>query len=440
MMMRKFRLLPSAPPRTAACIAYWSGAAQNPSQYLLIVSRSFSSSPSGRRGIPTQGDLESSKKAFAQRQILDSIRKAEAMERGHEAAAASQVSQPYQQPGGRFNATAEAALNAAASGRDGVMPLGMGNLASGGIGSGGRKIDKWIGQGKKWKDLGSGQKVARVTVQSGRGIFILGGGLLTFILIYALSSELFAKNSPTVIFSDACKRIDSHLGVQQHLLKPYRFHTSSSLLSTSSPSPLNPPTTRGRRSRSVSSRTFKDEATGQEVMLLRFFVEARDKDKDLTLWDRTRREVIDSFVYLGHKIQEGYDWANEQIGNDEQDEVASDTHRRENVVASIDQFETRDQSNPADQSSRTSSLFGKAWNATFGSLVGLAGNGSRALGKMTSRSREPGTWSSGEAHAEMVKDENGTFQYKRFFIDIPSSSASVRERVWIVRKGDEVKR
>jgi hypothetical protein len=43
-------------------------------------------------------------------------------------------------------------------------------------------------------------------------------------------------------------------------------------------------------------------------------------------------------------------------------------------------------------------------------------------------------------HAELVKDADGTLQYQTLFVDIPSSAAVTRQRVWIVRKPGEVQR
>lgn len=37
-------------------------------------------------------------------------------------------------------------------------------------------------------------------------VILLGAGL-SAVLVYALTSELFSKNSPTVLYNDACERI-----------------------------------------------------------------------------------------------------------------------------------------------------------------------------------------------------------------------------------------
>jgi hypothetical protein len=38
------------------------------------------------------------------------------------------------------------------------------------------------------------------------------------------------------------------------------------------------------------------------------------------------------------------------------------------------------------------------------------------------------------------QDEDGIFQYRRLYVDIPSSQAATRSRVWLVRREGEVVR
>ena len=51
-------------------------------------------------------------------------------------------------------------------------------------------------------------------------VIFLGAGL-TAVLIYALTSELFAKNSPTVLYNQACDRIRAHPEVCNKLSLPF---------------------------------------------------------------------------------------------------------------------------------------------------------------------------------------------------------------------------
>lgn len=49
--------------------------------------------------------------------------------------------------------------------------------------------------------------VLRTTARASNLTVILIGATLSVVLTYALATELFAKNSPTVLYGDACDRI-----------------------------------------------------------------------------------------------------------------------------------------------------------------------------------------------------------------------------------------
>ena len=49
----------------------------------------------------------------------------------------------------------------------------------------------------------------RATARTTNLTVILFGAGLTTVLIYALTSELFSRNSPTVLYNEACERIKS---------------------------------------------------------------------------------------------------------------------------------------------------------------------------------------------------------------------------------------
>lgn len=77
---------------------------------------------------------------------------------------------------------------------------------------------------KKWSELSTGGKgawssllgwfvshkphlVLRTTARTSNITVILLGAGLSALLIYSLTSELFSKNSPTVLYNNACERI-----------------------------------------------------------------------------------------------------------------------------------------------------------------------------------------------------------------------------------------
>ncbi|TFY65918.1 hypothetical protein EVG20_g5169 [Dentipellis fragilis] len=116
---------------------------------------------------------------------------------------------------------------------------------------------------KKWSELSTGGKVLRTTARTTNVTVILLGAGLTAVLTYALTSELFSKNSPTVLYNEACEKIKASPKVSKYLQGSLVFHN-------------NPPSiTRPRhRNRHVSSQIAVD-SSGREHMLLNFYVQAK---------------------------------------------------------------------------------------------------------------------------------------------------------------------
>ena len=56
--------------------------------------------------------------------------------------------------------------------------------------------------------------VLRTTARATNFTVILVGAGLSVVLAYALATELFAKNSPTVLYSDACDKIRASSAVR----------------------------------------------------------------------------------------------------------------------------------------------------------------------------------------------------------------------------------
>lgn len=75
-----------------------------------------------------------------------------------------------------------------------------------------------------------------------------------------------------------------------------------------------------------------------------------------------------------------------------------------------------------------------------GTVIGKTGDavGMSKLDFATVAKPVPGTWTSGEVHIELVKDERGVFQYKHFSIDIPNSHSPLRQRVHLDRRHDNL--
>ncbi|KAG8220038.1 TIM21-domain-containing protein [Butyriboletus roseoflavus] len=114
---------------------------------------------------------------------------------------------------------------------------------------------------KKWSELSVGGKVLRTTQRTTNLTVILLGAGLSAVLVYALTSELFSKNSPTVLYSDACERIKTSPRVAKYLHAPLTFHNNP-------PSSVRP----RHRHRHVASQIAVD-SSGREHILLNFYIE-----------------------------------------------------------------------------------------------------------------------------------------------------------------------
>ena len=297
-------------------------------------------------------------------------------------------------------------------------------LSQGAASASTRRIDKWTGFGKKWRDLSGGQKAARATVNTSRFFVVSFGALLTFVVGYSLTSELFARNSPTVIYNEACKVIQKSDKVHDHLLEPYRFHTS---LAHGDFSPLNLPSHPHNATNSVHSSRFIDPRSGRETMFLHFFIESRDKDKPLGYWQFVRSSIVSGAQWLKTQAIEGgnkaYVWWQEQT--------------REPTDASSDQALAPEPKLPPQPWWITRKLRGAVHGV--GEIIGKT---SDAVGMSSldfaAAKPVPGTWTSGEVYIELVKDDKDTFQYKHFTIDIPNSRSPLRRRLHLDQRHDGV--
>jgi import inner membrane translocase subunit TIM21 len=152
--------------------------------------------------------------------------------------------------------------------------------------------------------------VLRTTQRTTNLTVILLGAGLSAVLVYALTSELFSKNSPTVLYSDACEliqaspRVCSHLSilhgeftngefigrqVTKYLHAPLTFHNNP-------PSAVRP----RHRHRHVASQIAVD-SSGREHMLLNFYIQGSSSVSGLATAEENERqwtEYIESLTSL----------------------------------------------------------------------------------------------------------------------------------------------
>ncbi|KAG1885609.1 TIM21-domain-containing protein [Suillus subluteus] len=265
---------------------------------------------------------------------------------------------------------------------------------------------------KQWSELSTGGKVIRTTQRTSNLAVILLGAGLSAVLIYALTSELFSRNSPTVLFNDACDRINSSPRVAKYLRAPLIFHN-------------NPPSsTRPRhRHRHVSSQVAVD-SSGREHMLLNFYVQGSSSAKSAQQADEEAGpSYIESLSSL--TLDETIALAKEKLESIGQSAKRAFRYLSGDVAPSPaphPQLSTNDsQENERKQE--------KGMWSFAGLFSGLKGRRSVAEGGGDSGV----SWTEGEVHADLVRNDEGYFVFRYLLIDLPNSETRNPVRVFVER-------
>ncbi|KAG6829292.1 hypothetical protein H0H92_005046 [Tricholoma furcatifolium] len=137
---------------------------------------------------------------------------------------------------------------------------------------------------QKWSELSTTGKVMRTTARTTNLTVILLGAGLFALLGYSLTTELFSKNSPTVLYGDACDRIKASPKVAKYLHGPLSFHNSP-------PSAIRP----RHRDRHVISQIMVD-AHGQEHMIMTFYVHGSPPGSDTVVSDASYLEAASDWA------------------------------------------------------------------------------------------------------------------------------------------------
>lgn len=228
--------------------------------------------------------------------------------------------------------------------------------------------------------------------------------------------------------------------IYNHLLPPFRFTStpSADLSFTSSPSPFTRPT--GRRSRSTASETqaiipdredphrtpdAQNPHSGQ-VKVIRFYIEARDKDRDWTYMEKTRQLCTDGYRRIKDEAVELYEQCVDYIRGEE--------HESGEGIA--------DDKTSQATTPQQSSWLGSTLRKTLSPLVTTFSSSTSAGSASIIGTRyEPGTFSTGQVHGEMKYDaETKKWEYRKLWVDIPKSGTIGARRVWIVKRLGDVKR
>jgi len=293
---------------------------------------------------------------------------------------------------------------------------------------------------KKWSELDGKGKVLRTTQRTTNLTVILLGAGLTAILAYALSSELFARNSPTVLYGEACKRIQVSEEISQSLPGKLTFHN-------------NPPSTvRPRhRNRHVSSQLAVD-SQGREHLILNFFIRtspehlpgAEDEayvdrlfakvqalaDESWT-WDEIQAWSLDAYARTKEKGRRLFWYLTGESGSSPP--PVSPAHTSPSVTQ-------RKQTHIGRQSHEEEAQ-GGMWSSITGLFSGLgrglgSGRDESASSSNGSSVWKGATFDEAEVHCDLVKGEDGNFVWRYILVDMPNSRGNRPHRIFVERSPD----
>ncbi|KAJ8596460.1 hypothetical protein M405DRAFT_726013 [Rhizopogon salebrosus TDB-379] len=264
---------------------------------------------------------------------------------------------------------------------------------------------------KQWSELSTGGKVIRTTQRTTNFAVILLGAGLSAVLIYALTSELFSKNSPTVLYNDACERIKASPRVAKYLRSPLLFHN-------------NPPSsTRPRhRHRHVSSQIAVD-ASGREHMLLNFYIQGSFAKFAQSSDEEEGSSYIESLSSL--TLDESIAYGREKL------ESIVESAKRAFRYLSGDLAQLP---SPHPQSSvKEHQEKGGGQDKGLWSLAGLFSGLKGRRSAIESAGDSGVLWTDGEVHADLVRNDEGYFVFRYLLIDIPNSESRNPVRVFVER-------
>ncbi|KAF9229589.1 hypothetical protein BS17DRAFT_689985 [Gyrodon lividus] len=263
---------------------------------------------------------------------------------------------------------------------------------------------------KKWSELSTGGKVLRTTQRTTNLTVVLLGAGLSAVLVYALTSELFSKNSPTVLYSDACERIKVSPRVAKYLHTPLTFHNNP-------PSSVRP----RHRHRHVASQIAVD-SSGREHMLLNFYIQGSSSSSVSVTAEENETQWTNFFESLTSLTSEDVQAKAMPL-------VASAKRAfrylsGDVVPSSAPPMNTEKDGSKEQDKSEDRSL----WGLT-GLFSGLRGRRSHGEG-----GRDTGVaWMEGEVHADLVRNDEGYFVFRYLLIDIPNSESRNPIRVFVER-------
>ncbi|RPD63224.1 hypothetical protein L227DRAFT_592146 [Lentinus tigrinus ALCF2SS1-6] len=277
---------------------------------------------------------------------------------------------------------------------------------------------------KKWSELSVGGKVVRTTARTTNLVVILAGAGLSIVLIYALTSELFSRNSPTVLYNKACELIKASPQVHQYLQEPLIFHN-------------HPPSVSRPRHRNhyVSSQIFVD-STGREHMLLNFYIQGRPPGSTGPYYVEQEDEGIVS--RWTHKVQVAVNSLREMSVDEMKEEAAKRGQRLVDLSKGLFKFLTGEEDatstpQPIVVQEQKVEKEEKGWASSVTGLFSGIKGASRS-GSSSSEASGGAAFAEGEVHADLVMNDQGYYEFRYLLIDMPNSNTRNPRRVFVQRQ------
>ncbi|KAM6497970.1 TIM21 domain containing protein [Amanita muscaria] len=276
---------------------------------------------------------------------------------------------------------------------------------------------------KKWSELGTGGKVLRTTERTTNLAVILLGAGLSALLVYSLTTEIFSKNSPTVLYNDACERIKSSSKIAKYMNGPLTFHN-------------NPPTSsRPRhRNRHVTSQVMVD-AYGNEHMILTFYIQGKPEgwaplSSDMTYVERASEWTHSAYEKLSSlTLKESFDGTKEKT-----EQVLTSLKELFRYLSGMEKpLYPPALDRPSQQQEKRVS-HGKEETGGRWGFAGIFSSlrGSKRTGGEVVKPRSQ-TFTEGEVHADLVRNEQGYFVFKYLLVDLPHTGHYNSIRVFVER-------
>ncbi|OCH96669.1 hypothetical protein OBBRIDRAFT_830072 [Obba rivulosa] len=273
---------------------------------------------------------------------------------------------------------------------------------------------------KKWSELNTTGKFTRATARTTNlAVILLGAGLST-VLMYALFSELYSKNSPTVLYGEACERIKASPQVSKYLQPPYIFHNNP-------PMSVRPK----HRNHHVSSQLVLD-SSGKEHMLLHFYVQGSPPGSS----SHADESFFESVV---HRVKDATSTLGQMSLNELAVAVQARAERTLETAKQMFRFLSGDVTPapapppPLVRQEKKEVKKESGWTSAFTGIFSSVRGATRSTPETPRTVPDGKMYDEGEVHADLVMNDQGYYEFRYLLIDVPNSHTWSSKRIFVER-------